>query len=187
MININFEGTIYPIKNQTNELLIGEFEDLCAILNDEDETKINKWSEVFKYLGVPEHVVDEMDSFAFIDIIKEFKIFDEELSKDFIKEIEIDGKIYSSFDESFKITVKENGIIEQAVQKNDKKYIGEMMAVLFKLEGTDKTIWYDAAHLKHKSQLFRTTVTVDKAIPFINYLTKKLVKETQLIENDAKV
>jgi hypothetical protein len=187
MINLNFGGTIYSIKNQTNELLIGEFEDICFILNDESETKINRWSSVFKYLGVPEEVIDEFDSFAFINIIKEFKIFDEELSKDFIQSVEIDGKTYTSFEESFKLTVKENGIIEQAVQKNEKKYIAEMMAVLFKLEGTDKSIWYDAAHLKHKSQLFRSSVTIDKAIPFINYLTKKLVKETNLIEIDGQV
>lgn len=187
MINIKFNDKVYSIKNTTTELTIGEFEDLCMILNDMTLNKMERWSKAFNYLGVPEEVIDEFDSFEFIEIIKQFNIFNEELDTEFIKEIEVEGRIYSSFDEKFKLTVKENSLIEQAVAKHSEKYLGEMMAVIFKMEGTDKTIWYDAAHIKHKAKLFREKVTADKVIPFINYLTKKLVNEVNMIENDTTI
>lgn len=186
MINLKFEEKTYSIKNNTDELTIGEFENICAILNSDMLTKLDKWSKVFKYLGVPEDIIDEFDSFDFIEMIKQFNMFNGELL-DYVKEIEIDGKIYVLFNEKFKITVKENTIIESFVQKNSERYIGEMMAVLYKLEGTDKTIWYDAAHIKHKAKLFRDNVTIDKALPIIGYLTKKLVNENNLIIDDATV
>lgn len=184
MITLKFGEESYTIKNQTNELLIGEFEEICFILNDQNETKINKWSKVFKFLGVPEEIIDEFDSFDFINLIKEFNIFNEDLNTEFIPEIIINNKSYVTNSDTFKITVKENGIIEEFVSKNNEKYIGEMMAILYKLDGTDKSIWYDKSHIKHKAELFRTQVTIDKAIPYITYLTKKMVTETNLTINE---
>ena len=184
MINLKFEDKTYSIKNKTNELTIGEFEDLCVILNDLKATKVEKWSRAFKYLGVPEEVVDEFDAFDFIEMIKQFNIFDEEVF-DYVKEITIDGKVYVLFDERFKITVKENALIESYVNKNGEKYIGELMAILYKLEGTDKTIWYDNAHIKFKAKQFRDKVTIDNALPIIKYLAKKLVKENDLMFDET--
>lgn len=184
MINLRFGEQTFTIKNQTNELLIGEFEQICLILNDQNDTKINKWSKVFKYLGIPEEIIDEFDSFDFIEIIKQFNIFDETLSTEFIKEININGKTYIANGDTFKITVKENGLIEDFIQINSEKYIGEMMAILYKLEGTDKSIWYDKTHIKHKADLFRKNITIDKAIPYITYLTKKMVNESNLTLNE---
>lgn len=186
MINLKFEEKTYSIKNRTDEFTIGEFEDICSILNSDTLTKVDKWSKVFKYLGVPEDVVDEFDAFDFIEMIKQFNIFDEQ-SSDYVKEITIDGKVYVLFDEKFKVTVKENALIESFIQKNSEKYIGELMAILYKLEGTDKTMWYDNAHIKFKAKQFRTNVTINNALPIIKYLAKKLVKESDLVFEDATV
>ena len=37
MININYEGTIYPIKNSIEEFLIKDFEQICSILNNKEK------------------------------------------------------------------------------------------------------------------------------------------------------
>lgn len=186
MINLKFEDKTYSIKNRTDELTIGEFEDICIILNSDKLTKMDKWSKVFKYLGIPEEVIDEFDAFDFIEIIKQFNIFDEQ-SDEYVKELFIDEKKYILYYEKFKITVKENTLIESYIQKNSEKYIGELMAILYKLEDTDKNIWYDNAHIKFKAKQFREKVTIDNVLPIIKYLSKKLVKETDVIFEDESI
>jgi hypothetical protein len=186
MIILKFGEEKYNIKNKTNELTIGEFEEICFILNSDSLSKIDKWSKIFVFLGVPQEIIDEFDSFDFIEMIKEFKIFDEQ-NNEYVKEINLQDKVYNLYDEKFKLTVKENALIEEFVQKNNERYIAEIMAVLYKLEGTDKTIWYDTTHIKYKAKLFRDNVTIDKAMPIITYLTKKLVTETDLLFNDTTV
>ena len=61
--------------NSVDELLLKDFEYITSIFNDKEKQHFEKWSEIFVFLGLPEDVVDEFDTFAFIDIIKEFNIF----------------------------------------------------------------------------------------------------------------
>ena len=37
MLNIKFEGQVWPIKNQVEEFTIEEFEKVCSILNEESK------------------------------------------------------------------------------------------------------------------------------------------------------
>jgi hypothetical protein len=178
MININFEDKTYTIKNQVSELLIKDFEHICSILNDKEKNKIDKWSEIFIYLGLPEEVVDEFDSFAFINIIKEFNLIDVE-GEDFAKEIILDDKTYIAYEDKFKLTVKEMSLIEYYVQKNENRYLGEMMAIIYKHPDYDKTINFDKAHIHFKAELIRKQITTNKAIPFITFLSKRLIKDNE--------
>ena len=74
MLRIKYKEEVYEIKNSPNELLLKDFEYVTNIFNDKEKQHFEKWSEIFVYLGLPESVVDDFDTFAFIDIIKEFNI-----------------------------------------------------------------------------------------------------------------
>jgi len=180
MINLKFDGKTYQLKNSTNELLINEFEHICSILNDKEKNHIEKWSEIFIYLGVPEDVIDNFDSFDFIEMIKEFNIFKTD-STEFVKDIVLDGITYTAFDEKFKLTVKEMTLIESFITKNENRYLGEMLAVIYKRTDLDKSMTYDKAHLKFKAELIRKQVMADVAVPIIGFLSKKLINDYNLI------
>ena len=108
MIKIKFGEESYEIKNKRYEITIGEFEDLSNIYNDNEKGIVERWSDILVYLGASREVVDEFDMFDFRNIISNIKLFEDETNMfDIIKEIEIDGKKYISYDEKFKLTVKE--------------------------------------------------------------------------------
>jgi len=184
MIKLNYNEKTYNVKNSVDEFLINEFEDICGILNNKEKNYLQKWSEIFIYLGVPEDVVDDFDSFAFIEIIKQFNIHDLTQHTNFVKEIELDGNTYVCFDEKFKITVKEMTLIESAINKNENRYLGDVLAILYKRENIQKELHYDKAHLKYKAELIRKEIKAEVAIPIIAFLSKKLIKDYELITNE---
>ena len=184
MLNVKIEGKTYEIKNSVEEFSIGEFETISSILNEEKKTKINKWFEIFVYLGIPEDVVDNFDSFAFIQLINEFNI-NEFTPNDFTKEIIINGYTYVSYDEEFKLTVKEMGMIESVVtNKNNDKYLADILAVIFKRTDLTKSEHFDKAHIKFKADLFRKKITADVAMPFLGFLSKRLINNAEDIKTE---
>jgi len=186
MIKIKINNEEFKIKNLVDELLIGEFEMICEILNDKVKTKMQKWSDVFIFLGVPVDAVDDFDSDAFISIIQEFNLITVN-NDEIVKSFEVDGYNYVCYDEHFKITVKEMGLIETAATKDEVKYLGEMMAIMYKRSDLTKTEHFDKAHLKFKAELFRKNISAEIAIPFITFLSKKLVKDVELIKEENNV
>jgi len=55
------------------------------------------------------------------------------------------------------------------------KYMGEMLAVLYKDLQLDRTVHYEDAHIKAKAELFRTKVTADVILPYVNLILKDIV------------
>jgi hypothetical protein len=182
MLKVKFDKKTYKIKSELKELLIGEFEQIIAIMNN-NKNYIDRWSEVFLILGLPEIVLESMDSADFINLIKEIDI-NTNVDVKLLKEIEIEGVKYQLKHDEVKVSVKEMRIIEDFIIKNENKYIGDIMAVLYRNEKSDDTINYDLAHIKHKAKLFRENVTVDKSLPFLKYLSTKIVKDFNTIKNE---
>jgi len=181
MIVIKFDGKEYEIKNEAKELLVGEFEVLSAILNDEGKDEVASYIKVFTELGIPEEVIDSMDYDDFEKVITQLNLSDV-LEKEYKQEIVIDGYTYVSYTgDDFKLKVKDMSLIEIFVKNNPNKYIGELLAVLFKRTDLSKVEHYDKEHLKHKAKLFRENVTADIAIPFIVYFSDKLIKNVKEI------
>mgnify|MGYP000208026769 CR=1 FL=1 len=183
MLKINYEDKSYSIKNSLEELLIKDYEKIASILNNEDKLTVDKWSEVMVYLGVPQDIVDDFDAFAFRDIIKQFNIIDINKSE-ILPTINVDGKEYVAFEETFKLTVKELALIEKVAQKNKDMWVGDVMAIIYKNPDVDKNMRYDNAHLKYKAELIRENVTADKSLPIIDYLSKRLIKDYEMITED---
>lgn len=183
MITLNYENQSYKLKNSADEFLIKEFEHICSILNDTERHHVDKWSEILVYLGVPQDLVDNLDGFEFLEIIKNFNIDDTQYSPEIIKDIEIDGIKYQAYDETFKLTVREMTLIEAAVKKNKDRFLGDILAIIYKRTDVDKEITYDKAHIHHKAELIRKNITANVAMPILAFLGKKLIKDFNLITN----
>lgn len=180
MLSIKHNEKTFQVKSSINEFSIGEFEHITSIINDPDRDHLDKWSEIFVYCGLDREVLDDMDTFDFIKLIKEFNIFDV-VGGEIIKTLELDGIFYYSYVTDFKISVKEMRMIEDFIKKDGNKYIANVMAVIYKREDTDKNINFDPAHIKHKASLIRTQITADKCVPIINYISQKLVKDFTIL------
>jgi hypothetical protein len=174
------------IKNSISELTVKQYEHISAILNDAEKNYIDKWSEIFIYLGVDEDIVDSLMVAEFIELIQQFNIVQNVTPqiKQVIKLNDVDYYSYKDGDE-FKITVKEMALIENAIKHNDKRYIGDVLAILYKNPDSDKTINFDKTHIHYKAELIRKEITADVAIPILNYVGKIVIKDFELIENES--
>lgn len=177
MIKIND----YEIRNKIDELLICEYEYISKIYNSQEIDNIDKWVKIFIYLGVPADVIDDLDLQEFIQLIGKFQLNIEMEQKEIVKEIVINDVVYSAYDEIFKLSVKDMALIENYIKERPENYIGEAMSVIYKNRNFDRTIHYDKAHIKNKAEIFRKNVTADKVIPIINIISKKLIKDGELI------
>jgi len=176
MLKIKSGDTVFELKNSLDEFLIGEFQHICTILNDTDvtKTKIDKWSEVFIFLGLPREICEELDAFYFIEIMKSFELIGD-TSEEMINEFQIDGYTYVSFDDKLKITIKEMAFIESFIEKGDMSYVSDMMAVLFKRTDLTRVEHLDKAHIKQKSKLIKENIKANVAMPYVSFLFKKLM------------
>lgn len=180
MLSIKHNGNVFQVKSSINEFTVGEFEHISAIINDNEKDHLDKWSEIFVYCGLDKEVLDDMDAFDFMELIKEFNVFDV-VGGEIIKTLELDGIFYYSHVTDFKISVKEMRMIEDFIKDDTNKYIANVMAVIYKREDTDKIINFDSSHIKHKASLIRKQVTADKCVPIINYISQKLVKDFDIL------
>lgn len=173
----------YEVKNLTDELLLKEFEFISELFNNKEKLHFEKWTEIFIYLGIPEEVVDEFDTQDFLDAIKEFNLVKTH-SNIIIKDFIIDDVKYIAYEDDFRLTVKEMAMIEAYVKKNENRYLGEIMAIIYKREGCDKTINFDKVHISFKAELFRKSIKADVVIPVINFISKRLIKEVEILNED---
>ena len=179
MIKITFLEKSYEIKNEIKEFTIGEFEDICRILNSKEKNYIDKWIDIFSLLGIPENISGDWDTFAFMKVIKEFNLSESQVDKVFKKDIKLNDEIYSYTGDEFKLTVREMRLIEDAVKKNESRYLGELLAIIYKREDLDKSITYDLSHIKYKAEMIRKQIKADIVIPYMAFLSKKLINDNE--------
>jgi hypothetical protein len=181
MLEVKVNNKSYSIKKESNEFLIGEYESIMSIINDESLDEIDKYSQLFAELGVPLGELEQMETLEFFKLIKSFtgQKFD---VKNFTKEIIIEGRTYKAFDDKFFLTVKDMKIIERFIKKNDKSFVGDIMAIVFKDVNLTKNEHYVDAHVKHKAKLFRNNVSFDIAIPYISYFSKEVIESLQMFK-----
>jgi hypothetical protein len=179
MISVRINDQDFQLKSKLEEFTIGEFETFTGIINNPEFDEIEKYFEIFKFFGVSEEVLDEMETKEFFNIVREYgnkTAIQEEITNK-INEITINGRSYKSFEsgEEFKIKVKDMKLIESFIKKDSSKYIGELMAVIFKDTQLTNTEHYTDAHIKHKATLFRSNVKADIAIPYVAYFSQNII------------
>jgi hypothetical protein len=174
---INIFGKEIPSKME--ELTLEQFQKISAIHNNEEYDTLEKHCKVFEYLGVTDEEMDvEFD--VFLANVKEFNK-DNYTKKDPVEEIEIDGYTYKA---EMKLSVKDSRIVEKIIKKDNKYYISDIMALMFKRTDLSNTEHYDPAHLKHKAKLF-SKLKADIAIPYLTFVTFKITNhaESQIAES----
>jgi hypothetical protein len=184
MVKIKYNGESYEMKNQLEELTIGEFEKISNLLNN-NTLKVEAYMDVFHILGVPQNIIDELDYDEFVSIINSFEFTAPELG--YRQSFELDGYTYVSYTgDEFKLKVKDMSLCEKYVMQNPEAYIGEIMAILFKREDLTKNEHYENIHIKHKAKLFREHMRADIAVPFIGLFSEKLIKNVVILKDEIE-
>lgn len=181
MLEIELNGNVYQLKHTADEFLIGEYERVSSIINNTELDQIDKYSQLFVELGIPQTVLDELNTIKFFEIIKSYNGYQFEVGE-FTKEIEINGRTYKAFEDEFFLSVKDMKEIEKSIKRNPDSFIGDVMAIVFKDVELTKNEHYVDAHIKHKAKLFRDNVTFDKAVPFISYFSKEVIASLQMFK-----
>jgi len=167
------------IPSKMDELTLEQFQKISAIHNNEEYDTLEKHCKVFEYLGITEEEMD-VDFDLFLANVKEFNNNNYD-KKDPVEEIEIEGYTYKA---EMKLSVKDSRIVEKIVKKDNKEYISDIMALMFKRTDLSNTEHYDPAHLKHKAKLF-SKLKADISIPYLTFVTYKITNhaESQIAES----
>jgi hypothetical protein len=171
------------IPSKMDELTLEQFQKISAIHNNEEYDTLEKHCKVFEYLGITEDEMD-VDFDLFLANVKEFNN-NNYTHKDTVEEIELEGYTYKA---EMKLSVKDSRIVEKIVKKDNKEYISDIMALMFKRTDLTNTEHYDPAHLKHKAKLF-SKLKADISIPYLTFVTNKITthaqsQTTQAVESD---
>jgi hypothetical protein len=161
------------IPSKMDELTLEQFQKISAIHNNDEYDTLEKHCKVFEYLGITEEEMD-VDFDLFLANVKEFNNNNYD-KKDPVEEIEIEGYIYKA---EMKLSVKDSRIVEKIVKKDNKEYISDIMALMFKRTDLSNTEHYDPAHLKHKAKLF-SKLKADISIPYLTFVTFKITNHAE--------
>jgi len=161
------------IPSKMDELTVEQFQKISAIHNNEEYDTLEKHCKVFEYLGITEEEMD-VDFEVFLENVKEFNK-DNFTKKDTVEEIELEGYTYKA---DMKLSVKDSRIVEKIIKKDNKEYISDIMALMFKRTDLSNTEHYDPAHLKHKSKLF-SKLKADISIPYLTFVTYKITNHAE--------
>lgn len=159
------------IPNKMDELTIEQFEKISQILNNQEFDNIEKYVEMFKYLGIEEKQWDDYPFSEFIKLVQEFNL-DSYTPQDAIESIELDGYTYTA---EMRLSVKETKLIEKIVNTKPNHYISDILAIMFKRNDLSNTEHFADAHLKQKAKLFRTQ-KAEICIPYIVFVTEKIAE-----------
>lgn len=175
MINLTIKGVEKSIKNQLSELSVYEFELLCAILNANIVDTLDRYIKIFLVLGLTDDDIDDMTTTEFARVIK---LYGETLweENEFKQQIEIKGRTYTAYTgDKFILSVRDLAKIEKYIKSNDARYMGELLAVIYKDQSVDKSLHYDEAHIKFKADLFRKHMKAEVILPYLNLILNDVV------------
>jgi len=161
------------IPSKMDELTVEQFQKISAIHNNQEYDTLEKHCKVFEYLGITEEEMD-VDFEVFLENVKEFNK-DNFTKKDTVEEIELEGYTYKA---DMKLSVKDSRIVEKIIKKDNKEYISDIMALMFKRTDLSNAEHYDPAHLKHKAKLF-SKLKADISIPYLTFVTYKITNHAE--------
>lgn len=168
------------ISNEINELTISQFEKLSRTMADNELDQFEKWAKIFIDLGANEDFVYDLDFEDFKKIVGDFMSTKIEASKEFTKTIEIDGYTYQSFEDEFKLKIRDLKLIEKSISQHPENHVSRTMAILFKRTDLTNIEHESEAHIKLKTKLFQNQKS-EIAIPFLAYIGEKLSETAKQI------
>jgi hypothetical protein len=172
------------IKNLITELSIEEFEKVSSFINNNELETFERWVSVFVYLGADENEINEMEFSEFKDLVQKFNTSKKKADLKYTKEIELEGYTYRSFEDEFKVSVRDLRYIEKMIKKDNANYMAMMMAILFKRTDLSASEHYADAHVKYKAKLFKKQ-PAHLVVPFATYIGNKLGETAERAKNEA--
>jgi hypothetical protein len=173
------------IKNLASEMDIQTFEKVSSFINDNEAETFEKWINIFVYLGVDENELNDMEFNDFRECVREFNKPAPKVDPSYTKTLEIDGYTYQSYEDEFKLSVRDLKYIEKAIRKDSGNYLAKMMAIIFKRTDLTPTEHYADAHIDFKTKLFKKQ-NAELVIPFVAYVGNKLNETVQKVKEDAE-
>lgn len=146
------------------------------------KSNIAKYYDIFKTLGLPEAVLNELMYEDEEELLKHVRAFNDfESSIEVTAEIEINGYTYRALDAdgNFKFSPKDREKCEEFIRKDPEYCIGEIMAVIFKRTDLTRAEHFADAHIKEKAKVFRKEMSGAVSIPYLLEMSKKMYKQMQ--------
>lgn len=173
MVNIEYLGVNYPIRNTMKEITIEEMEVISYELK-QDIKVLDKWFNILEHLGLDSVVIDNIDFDTFAELIKNF---DFNTKSPIQKEVEIDGIIYSCYEgDSFKLKMKTLNKILDIMNINQDFFIAKVASVLYtRADYTDQQN-NEKEHLKYKEEFFKTQ-PADLVMDLISRINENIIKK----------
>lgn len=174
MLEVKINDELFNIKQKTSEFTIEEYEHLVMILRDNEVDEFDRYYNLFSYLGIPKYYLDEFDFFNFKDLIVEYnKPIDNNI--EMINEILIDGRLFRSYENEFKISVKQMKKAIDYIKKDQNRCMAEILAIIFhEVSKTREENWLES-NINERIELFRKKMTADIASPYFLFLIKKAI------------
>jgi len=181
MININYNGGTFQLRNEPNEIKLKEFEGVYNALNNDNLSGFEKYFKVFEVMGVPSDYLEAIDDEELMELIKAFN--DIEVSNPIpAKSIEIGGRNYVAYEgEEFKFSAKDLVEIEKAAKRGVTNFPSYCLAVIFKDDQLTPTEHRTSAHINHKASIFADNLSADFAIPYLSLIAKRTLKNLEKV------
>lgn len=179
MRKYEYNGKIEELKTLPKEITIEEFQKI-TINQNKYSGDFMYYLETFEILGLSTDFVDDIDDKTLWIILKDFQNDFVIPSNEFIKEFELDGYTYVSYEDEFKIGARDFAKIEEKMHKDPNDWITYALSIIFKRKDLSTIEHKTDAHIKHKEKLFKK-VTMDIALPYIFYLSENYINNIKLI------
>jgi hypothetical protein len=181
MININYNGGTFQLRNEPNEIKLKEFEGVYNALNDDKLSGFEKYFKVFEVMGVPADYLEAINDDELMELIKAFN--DITVSNPIpVKSIEIGGRNYVAYEgDEFKFSAKDLVEIEKAAKRGCTNFPSYCLAVIFKDDQLTPTEHRTSAHINHKASIFADNLSADFAIPYLSLIAKRTLKNLEKV------
>lgn len=189
MIELNYAGETFELRNEPKELTLKEFENYYNIVNDPkyENRQIDKYFKVFEMMGVPDEILDALDQEEFVKLVNAFNNY--KIDTKLKRKIKVGKRSYVAFEgkaADFKFMARDISLIERAANLEDGHFPSWVLAVMFKDEELTPTEHKDWSHIKHKQKLFLENLMSDVALPYISRFARRQVKTMENLQKDLK-
>lgn len=187
MITYNVNGAERFLRNNLDEITIPEFEKICLSMTLDADDYFDRYINIFSVIGMTTEDIETISPNEFVDLIKKFDITKWE-NTIFQKEIVADGRTFEAYrGDKFILSIRDLAKIEKYIKNDKEKYLGEILAVIYKDTSVSKELWYNDKHIATKAELFREHIKADVVLPYINLiLNDVMVKLNETLLNGNK-
>lgn len=173
MVNVEYNGKIYQVRNTMKEITIEEMEMITFELSREARV-LDIWFDILESLSVDRDVLDNIDIDTFSDLIKSFDFVTRSPIQ---KTVIIDGVQYHCYDgDSFKLKMKTLNKILDIINYNEHFYISKIAAILYNRSDYTEQQNNDPSHIKYKEEFFKTQ-PADLVMDIIAKVNDKVMKK----------